>query len=109
MIGPAFRLHHANSKRVLAAVVRDGRPGMYRVRWPDLGLSDVANLTRCCDAARRWAERQLMTEPGKLSTAARLKSLNNFSWSSSPIEQKAFRGIAGRPAAKTGGFQGVQP
>lgn len=60
---------------------------LYRVVWPDGVVSGVANLTRCKYAAREWAARQTMTERRKLSVAARLKSLENFSWSSTPIEQ----------------------
>lgn len=31
-------------------------PGMYRVRWPDGKLSDMANLSRANDAAARFNE-----------------------------------------------------
>jgi hypothetical protein len=97
-----YRLHLCNSKRALIEVVPDGRPGLYRVRWPDLGLSDAVNLSRACDAARRWAERQAMTDGRNLSVAQRLKSLANFSWSSSPIapNKRPARGVAA-PLPKT--------
>ena len=49
-----------------------------RVEWPDIGLSQPANLARCRSAAREWAERNLMTDRRKMSGARRLKSLNNF-------------------------------
>jgi hypothetical protein len=51
----------------------------------DIGLSDLANLTRCKSAAREWAERKVVIEDQKTNTARRLKSLDNFSWSSSYI------------------------
>jgi len=31
-------------------------PGMYRIKWPDGLLSDMANLTRCRDALRSFDE-----------------------------------------------------
>jgi hypothetical protein len=57
---------------------------IYRIEWPDVGLSP-ANLTRCRSAALEWAERNLITEHRNLSVAQRLKSLNNFWWSSSYV------------------------
>jgi hypothetical protein len=60
-------------------------PHLYQIVWPDVGLSDLTNLTRAKAAALEWAERKAMTEDRKLSAARRLKSLDNFWWSSSPI------------------------
>jgi hypothetical protein len=60
--------------------------GLYRIEWPDIGPSDLANLTRCKQAALEWAQRELLTEASKLSAAQRLKSFKNFSWSASPID-----------------------
>jgi hypothetical protein len=57
------------------------------VIWPDIGPSPPANLTRCKAAALEWAERNVATEHRNLSMAQRLKLLNNFSWSSSPLRQ----------------------
>jgi hypothetical protein len=74
-----YRLSRAGSKRPLVEIVQDG--ALYRIHWPDGEISDLANLTRCCDGAREWAERETMTAPGKISGARRLKSLENFSWS----------------------------
>jgi len=65
---------------------------LYRIEWPDIGLSDLTNLTRAKAAALQWAERQAITEDRKTSVARRLKSLENFWWSSSysaPNEQAA--------------------
>jgi hypothetical protein len=53
-----YRLYRAGSKRPL---VQDG--ALYRIHWPDGEISDLANLTMLC----------------------RLKSLEHFSWSSSPV------------------------
>jgi hypothetical protein len=72
--------------RVFVRVVPCGQ--LYRIEWPDIGPSPPANLTRCRSAAREWAELKAMTESRKMSVARRLKSLNNFSWSSLPVEQK---------------------
>jgi hypothetical protein len=35
----------------------------------DIGLSDIANLTRCKQAALEWAEKHLATEHRNLSVA----------------------------------------
>jgi hypothetical protein len=69
--------------RALVGLVPDEK--LWRIEWPDTGLSDVVNLTRAKDAARLWAERQVITEDRKTNAARRLKSLDNFSWSSSPV------------------------
>jgi hypothetical protein len=80
-----YTLHHGRSTRPVLRLVPD-ESGLYRIEWPDIGLSDLANLTRCKQAAMEWAQRELLTEPSKLSVAQRLKSLKNFSWSASPID-----------------------
>jgi hypothetical protein len=76
-------LHRGRSRRPIVRIVPDGI--LYRIEWPDIGLSDLTNLTRAKAAAREWAERQTMTEDRKLPVARRLKSLDNFWWSSSPV------------------------
>jgi hypothetical protein len=78
------RLHHGRRKTIVE-ILPVCESGLYRVNWPDIGLSPPANLTRCKDAARAWAEQQLLTEQRKISVARRLKSLNNFWWSASPV------------------------
>jgi hypothetical protein len=87
-----FSLHRGRSQRILARVVSD-RSGLFRVAWPDIGLSDLANLTRCKAAAREWAERNAVFEDRKTNAARRLKSLDNFWWSSSHVAQN-LRGAA---------------
>jgi hypothetical protein len=82
-----YSLHHGRSRRAIVRVVPDYQTALYRIAWPDIGLSDVANLTRCKAAAREWAERKTVTEERKLSAARRLKSLDNFWWSSSYVAQ----------------------
>jgi hypothetical protein len=69
----------------LVRLVPDGK--LWRIEWPDEGLSDVVNLTRAKDAARLWAESKFLREGRKNGAARALKSLDNFSWSSSPIRQ----------------------
>jgi hypothetical protein len=81
-----YTLHRGRSRRALVRVIPD-RSGLYRIEWPDIGLSDLANLTRCKAAALEWAERKVVTEDRKTNAARRLKSLDNFSWSKSYIAQ----------------------
>jgi hypothetical protein len=80
-------LHRGRSQRILVRIIPDGR--LHRVQWPDVGLSDVTNLTRAKSAAREWAESRALIEDRKTNAARRLKSLNNFWWSSSPIARNA--------------------
>ena len=87
-----FALYRDRSRRALVQVIPDPC-GLYRVKWPDIGLSDWANLTRCKAAAREWAERKAILEDRKSNAARRLKSLNNFWWSSSHVAQN-LRGAA---------------
>ena len=87
-----YSLHRGRSRRALVRVVSDCR-GLYRIEWPDRGPSDLANLTRCKAAAREWAERNAVLENRKTSAARRLKSLDNFWWSSSYIAHNV-RGAA---------------
>ena len=87
-----YSLHSGRSRRALVRVVLDCC-GLYRVAWPDIGLSDLANLTRCKAAAREWAERNTVLEDRKTNVARRLKSLDNFWWSWSYIAQNV-RGAA---------------
>ena len=91
-------LHHGKSRRTLVRVIRDDQTPLYRVLWPDIGPSPIANLTRCCDAAERWAEHKLLTEDRKTGAARALKSLNNFSWSASPMRLNERGGVMGQKA-----------
>jgi hypothetical protein len=78
-----YSLHSGRSLAPLVRVLPCG--SLFRVKWPDTGLSELANLTRCKAAAREWAEQTFLTEHRKMSGARRLKSLNNFWWASSYI------------------------
>src|SRR5262245_54365169 len=80
-----FSLHRRRSHAVLVQVIPSA--SLYRIAWPDRAHSDLANLTRCKAAALEWAQSGAATEDRKLSAARRLKSLDNFWWSSSPIAQ----------------------
>jgi hypothetical protein len=75
-------LHRGRSRRPIVRIIPEG--ALFRIEWPDIGLSDLTNLTRAKAAALEWAERQAMTEDRKTSVARRLKSLDNFWWSSAP-------------------------
>ena len=80
-----WSLHQGYSRKFILRVEPDGQ--LFRIIWPDRDPSPTENLSRCCDAARAWAEQQFLTEHRNLSDARRLKSLDNFSWSASPIRQ----------------------
>jgi hypothetical protein len=92
-----FELYRGRSRRPIVRIVPDGR--LFRVVWPDVGRSDLANLTRCKDAALTWAQRRVLTENRNLSVAQRLKSLHNFRWVSSPVASAADFELAARDAA----------
>ena len=82
-----YSLHRGRSKKALVRIIpHEELPHLYRIEWPDIGLSDLTNLTRAKAAALEWAERRVM-EDRKLSVAQRLKLLDNFSWSSSYVAQ----------------------
>jgi hypothetical protein len=87
------RLHRGRSHRSLVEVMPDDTTGLWLIAWPDGGVSASANLSRCRDVAREWAEHQALTADRKLNAARRLKSLNNFWWSSSLVRQNG----RGRP------------
>jgi hypothetical protein len=51
-------LHYGSAKHPIAEVLPDSSwPGMWRVRWADGVLSDMANLTRAKDTAFVMAQR----------------------------------------------------
>ena len=53
-------LYYGNNRNPLLTVERDSDyTGMYRIRFPDGGLSDMANLTRAKDAAVALALKSL--------------------------------------------------
>jgi hypothetical protein len=55
--GSAFVLHTIHSKKTILSVEPDAvYPDMFRVHWPDGGISDMANLSRARDAATRFVE-----------------------------------------------------
>jgi hypothetical protein len=83
----AWSLHRGRLRTPLVRLVPDDGSPLYRIAWPDIGLSAAANLSRCKDAAREWAEHSFLTDHRKMSGARRLKSLDNFSWSALPVRQ----------------------
>jgi hypothetical protein len=82
-IANIYCLHRGRSRRTIVRIIQDGV--LYRIEWPDIGLSDRTNLTRAKATALEWAEHRAVVEDRKTNAARRLKSLNNFWWSSSPI------------------------
>jgi hypothetical protein len=93
-----YSLHRGRSTRPIVSIVSDG--DLYRIHWPDIGISDLTNLTRAKAAALEWAERKALTNGRNLSVAQRLKSLDNFWWSSSPVRQNDFAGPIYLPAER---------
>jgi hypothetical protein len=83
----AWTLHRGRSRTPIVRVVPDDTSGLYRVAWPDIGLSDLGNLTRCKQVAREWTESKVLTDLRKKYGVGALKMLNNFSWSASGIRQ----------------------
>jgi hypothetical protein len=83
----AYDPHRGRSRTPIVRVVPDDTSGLYRVAWPDIGLSDLGNLTRCKQAAREWTESKVLTDLRKKYGVGALKMLNNFSWSASGIRQ----------------------
>ena len=52
-----YSLHYGSAKHPVAEVVPDKTyPGMWRMRWPDGRVSDMANLTRAKDAVACFGE-----------------------------------------------------
>jgi len=68
--GKIYALHCG--RRALVDVVPDSHTGLYRISWPDIGLSDVTNLMRAKAAALEWAEQKVVTEGRKMPVAQRL-------------------------------------
>ena len=58
---PAYALNRGRSKRALVRILPDGI--LYRIAWPDIGLSDLCNLTRAKAAALEWAQHKEMKWP----------------------------------------------
>ena len=98
MIRHFWSLHQGRSCKPLVWVVPGDVSPLYRIDWPDLGLSSPANITRCKDAARQWAEQRALTEGRKNNAARRLKSLDNFWWLASPVRQIDLDGAFPVPA-----------
>jgi hypothetical protein len=72
-----YSLHRGRSRKVLVRIIpHDELPHLFQIEWPDIGLSDLTNLTRAKAAALEWAERQAMILDRKLPVARRLKSLD---------------------------------
>ena len=94
-----WALHRGRSGKAIVRVVTDADSPLYRIAWPDIGLSPPANLTRCMDAARQWAERKTLAEDRKNTAGRRLKSLDNFSWSALPMRFSSELGLGRRPRA----------
>jgi hypothetical protein len=95
-----WSLHHGRSVATLVRIIPDIDSPLHRIEWSDVGLSDCANLTRCKDAALAWAERHIATKDRKTNAARRLKSLDNFWWSSSLVHQSYSDGEIPVPKSK---------
>jgi hypothetical protein len=62
----SYALYRGRSKRPVVRIVPDGV--LYRIAWPDIGPSDLCNLTRAKAAALEWAQHK----EAKTPTADRL-------------------------------------
>lgn len=82
----AYALYYGRARTPIVEIVADGN-GLYRIAWPDIGLSEPVNLARAMQAAQEWAERFFVTEHRKISVVRRLKSLSNFWWSALPVSE----------------------
>src|SRR5215475_2001459 len=59
-------LYHGNDPNPLVTIEPDSKySGMYRIRFPDGGLSDMANLTRAKDAASSHCENSTLGVSGR--------------------------------------------
>jgi hypothetical protein len=52
---PIVALYRGRSRKPLLRLVPSGP--LYRIDWPDIGLSDLVNITRAKEAALEWAQR----------------------------------------------------
>ena len=50
-----YCLYRGRLRRPIVRIIPDGI--LYRIEWPDIGLSDHTNLTRAKAAALEWAQR----------------------------------------------------
>src|SRR5262249_22302056 len=85
-----YSLHRGRTKKPILLILPD-QSGLFRIDWPDIGLSAPANLTRCKQAAEEWAAQCLLADHRNLSVAQRLKSLNFF-WRSASVVRSNDRG-----------------
>jgi len=53
-------LRNGRSAPAASIVADENWPGLFRICWPDIAPSPPANLARCKDAARAWAEREYL-------------------------------------------------
>ena len=53
---PIVALYRGRSRKPILRLVPSGL--LYRIDWPDIGLSDLVNITRAKAAALEWARRQ---------------------------------------------------
>jgi hypothetical protein len=74
--------------RELVRIVPDKDTPLWRIEWPDIGLSAPVNRTRAKEAARLWAESEMLRDLRKNGAERALKSLDNFSWKSSPMRSR---------------------
>jgi hypothetical protein len=59
------RPHYGQSQTPVLEIIPDPT-GLYCIAWPDIGLSDVAILTRSKQAALGWAQLNSLAKDRKL-------------------------------------------
>jgi hypothetical protein len=55
-VAAVIALYRGRSRKPLLRLLPHG--ALYRIEWPDIGLSDLVNITRAKAAALEWAGRQ---------------------------------------------------
>ena len=62
-------------------------PDMWRVRWPDGRLSDIANLTRVKDAVACFMETEERRQRGRRSQSEGRRCVKTDSWGEGPAPE----------------------
>jgi hypothetical protein len=94
-------LRNGRLRKPVVRVLPDDDSALYRIEWPDTGISPPANLSRCKAAALDWAQQKAATGHRNFSMAQRLKLQTNFWWSPSYVRQNEPAARAMAPPTKT--------
>src|SRR6516164_9187154 len=92
-----YSLHRGRSQKVLVRIIPHGElPHLYQIEWPDIGLSDLTNLTRAKAAALEWAKAETGRGPdGNVTTAEAKQILSRLARGSDPnVRIKSIEALA---------------